>query len=237
MSAPSAPVPSAWSEAEGVSGVCLFVIHAEEDEWFVNEHLLPSLGVPGQQVLLSSRLPVGEIKLRELGRGATSLITVAVLSRAFARSPLARFAGDLAALHSVETDHRGGVLVPALLEDCEMDPHLQRLVPLDFRGGSRWPRELARLRERIEERLAERQRMAAALGARPAPPVHLAPRPSPERLAFHDPELALRLLKLHADDPVAKPMPMPGVGSRGGRAFLVFGMILLVVSGVVRCGL
>lgn len=236
MSAASVAGPAAWSEANGAgAGVCLFVIHAKEDEWFVNDHLLPSLGVPRQHVLLSSRLPLGEVKLRELGRGATSLITVAVLSPAFARTPLARFAGDLAAMHSVETDNRGGVLVPALLEDCEVDLHLQRLVPLDFRGGSHWPRELARLRERIEERLAERQRLAAQEGTRPSAPVQLAPRPSPAQLAFHDPMLALRLLELHENDPVAR--PRTANPTLGMPTLALFSTILLMLIGLVHCSL
>lgn len=229
----SAQASSTWERSGAAAGLCLFVICAPEDEWFVDGHLLPALGVPPQHVLLSTRLPIGEVTLRELERGATGLITLAVLSPAFTRLPWAKFAGELAAVHSVETEHRGGLLVPALLEDAAVEPHLRRLAPLDFRDRLHWPRELERLRLRLEERVAARA--AAAPAQAVAAPIQLAPRASAAQYAFHDPMLALRLLALHERDPVAA--PRTGISTRALSNGALFWAVLIMGIGLARCAM
>jgi hypothetical protein len=59
-------------------------VHADADEPFVCGHLLPALGLAPEQVMLSSALALGEIKVAEIERCVRmSRFTVAVLSPAY----------------------------------------------------------------------------------------------------------------------------------------------------------
>src|SRR3954452_5618704 len=119
----------------------LFVVHAAEDAWFVDGFLLPALGLPDGELLVSSKLDPGAEIAAEIERGALSPVTVVVLSPAFLASPGATLANQLATYVSVEAASDGSAtLIPAILADCDL-PLLSRFwVPLDFRrrDGDRW---------------------------------------------------------------------------------------------------
>src|SRR5687768_6628508 len=67
----------------------LFVVHADADEEFVREHLLPAVGLAPERVMLSSALALGAFTLNELERGVqSSQCTVVVLSPALATDGL-----------------------------------------------------------------------------------------------------------------------------------------------------
>jgi len=127
--------------------VRLFVVHAPEDAWFVDGFLVPALGLPARDVLLSSRLEPGAPIVAEIARGARSPLTVVVASPAFLASTWARFAEQLAQHHAIDPSGAADALVvPAVLADCDV-PLLTRFrVSLDFRDRARWEDEVARLR-------------------------------------------------------------------------------------------
>jgi hypothetical protein len=130
----------------------LFVVHAPEDGWFVEGFLLEALRLPEDEVLVSSKLEPGAVIVREIERGALSLVTVAVVSPAFLVSPWAQFAHQLVMHQSVEAAADGSAtLVPAILADCVL-PLLSRFrVPLDFRNQDRvhWEDEAEKLRKKL----------------------------------------------------------------------------------------
>ena len=145
----------------------LFVVHADEDAWFVEGFLLEALRLPKGEVLVSSQLEPGAVVVQELARGAVSPVTVVVVSPAFLASRWAQFANDLALHQSIDAANDGSAtLVPVILADCDV-PLLSRFrEPLDFRkqGSAHWEAEAAKLRKRI---------------AAPAPAVTVLPCPYP----------------------------------------------------------
>jgi WD40 repeat protein len=130
----------------------LFVVHAPEDSAFVYGFLLDALNLPADEVLVSSQLEPGAVIVDEIARGATSPLTVAVVSPAFKDSPWAQFASQLATHHSVETAEVGTSLVPAILADCDLPLLSRSLVALDFREPAQWEAEAARLRKKLRAR-------------------------------------------------------------------------------------
>lgn len=130
----------------------LFIAHAPEDAAFVDGFLLPALALPTADVLLSSRLSLGEGIVDELSRGALGTITLLVLSPAFFQCPWTRFAEQLAQHHGVEAEETAGV-IPILLAACEVPLATRFRVSLDFRDPDRaqWEDQIARLRARLAE--------------------------------------------------------------------------------------
>src|SRR5262245_43784487 len=97
----------------------LFVVHADDDTWFVRGYLLPALGLPDGPVILSSELPVPGFVEHMIERAVQrSRLTLAVLSPAYLRDRWAGFAELLS--RNVRADGRGGSLVPLLLVDCDV---------------------------------------------------------------------------------------------------------------------
>ena len=128
-------------------GVRLFIVHAPEDAWFVHGFLVPAVGLPPFDVLLSSQLKLGAPIVDEIDRGARSPLTVVVASPAFLANPWARFAEQLTQHYAIEAPSFADArVVPAVLADCDL-PLLTRFrVPLDFRDRARWEDEAACLR-------------------------------------------------------------------------------------------
>lgn len=63
----------------------LFVVHAAEDAWFVDGFLLPALGLPDGEVLVSGKLDPGAEIAGEIERGALSPVTRTGLAVTMAR--------------------------------------------------------------------------------------------------------------------------------------------------------
>jgi hypothetical protein len=76
----------------------LFIVHAVEDERFVQGFLLPAVGLSQEEVLLSTKLELGASIVAEIARGAVSPVTVVVMSPSFLACPWATFANELAML-------------------------------------------------------------------------------------------------------------------------------------------
>src|SRR5262245_39191439 len=107
----------------------LFVIHAELDGAFVEGVLLPRLGLPDGRVLLSTKLPLGGVRVAELVHGVqTSAWTVAVLSSAYLAERWTQFAHTLAAQQAGTT----GRLIPVLLDGCAVPLDLDIRVKLEM---------------------------------------------------------------------------------------------------------
>jgi TIR domain len=124
----------------------LFILHASEerDARFVQTDLVPSLGLPRHQLLLSSSLPPGRTFLDAIEHAlATSRVTLLIISPAFLREAWSLF-GELLAVHHAIS---GGLLVPLLIADCALPWRLDLWVRLDFRDRDDRAAELARLRD------------------------------------------------------------------------------------------
>ena len=128
----------------------LFVVHAAEDERFVQGFLVPAVGLAKEEVLLSTKLEPGASIVKEIARGAVSSVTVVVMSPSFLACPWARFANELATHQSVESAEDGSSgVVPAKLVECDVPLYSRFKVSLDFCVQERWEGEAARLREKL----------------------------------------------------------------------------------------
>jgi energy-coupling factor transporter ATP-binding protein EcfA2 len=160
--------PDAKNESKAVRA--LFVVHAQADEWFVRGVLVPALGLPGEDLLLSSALRPGAPLLAAVEQGiSTSMTTVVVVSRAFLIEDGGRWARhiELLANHAAVEDK--GDVVPLLLEDVVAPLRLRARVSLDLRDRARWGTELARLREVVVGRPGEAELVADPWIACPYP--------------------------------------------------------------------
>jgi WD40 repeat protein/energy-coupling factor transporter ATP-binding protein EcfA2 len=126
-----------------------FVVYAAEDEEFVLRHLVPGMGIGGEDVLLSSRLELGQPMVTQLAEGALCPVTVLVISPAFLACPWSQFADELAQHCSVVGGNGKSVVVPAILADCDLPLLVRFRVPLDFRNRQKWQAESERLRELV----------------------------------------------------------------------------------------
>jgi len=130
----------------------VFVVHAAADEWFVQGYLLGKLGLAPERVLVPGTLELGQFIIREVERGVrSSRVTIVVLSFAYMGDHWAEFGEQIAAYASVAKDVHG-VLLPLLLEDCELPTHIRALVKLDFRSPAcdGWEAEVDRLRDHLD---------------------------------------------------------------------------------------
>lgn len=142
------PAESALQDATNAFAYDAFVVYASADEWFVQGYLLPKLGLSPQRVLVPRALKLGQFIISEIERGVqSSRVTIVVLSSAYLGDHWAVFGEQITAFVSVAKDGHGALL-PLLLEDCELPPHIQALVKLDFRDPTRdrWDAEAERLR-------------------------------------------------------------------------------------------
>jgi WD40 repeat protein len=133
----------------------VFVAHANAaaDEAFVNGYLLAKLGLAPERVLRLQTLELGQSTTGEIERGVrSSRVTLVVLSAAYMADRWAAFGEQLAAYASVAEDVHG-VLLPLLLEDCQLTMHVASLVKLDFRDPSpaSWEAEIDRLRGYLDQ--------------------------------------------------------------------------------------
>jgi WD40 repeat protein len=150
----------------------VFVVHADAatDKAFVNGYLLANLGLAPERVLRLQTLELGQSIAKEVERGVrSSRVTIVVLSAAYMDDNWAAFGEQLAASGSVAKDLHG-VLLPLLLEDCELTMHVQSLVTLDFRDPTRevWDVEIDRLRGYLDRPAAPESDLACPYpGMRP----------------------------------------------------------------------
>ena len=132
----------------------LFVVHSDADAAWVDGYLLPALGLPPQRVATSQRLPLGLPKVSAFDDLlAQSRITVLVLTPALLDEAWTTFGEQLASHTAVE--HQRVRLVPLLLEPCELPLHVEFRVRLNFVEEAAWDREVGRLRDLLNEPVAE----------------------------------------------------------------------------------
>ncbi|HEX4418110.1 MAG TPA: toll/interleukin-1 receptor domain-containing protein [Kofleriaceae bacterium] len=182
ISEPHAMQASASSLAHEV-----FVVHTDApgDLAFVDGYLLANLGLAPERVFRLQDLELGQPIPEEIERGVrSSRVTIVVLSAAYMDDRWVAFGQQLAAYASLADDAHG-VLLPLLLEDCELTMHVASLVKLDFRNSAReaWDREmvLGRTYDCIETRA-----IGFSAGQRDAPRVPSALGSSPRRRSDHD---------------------------------------------------
>lgn len=148
----------------------LFVLHAEPDAGFVRTHLLYALGLEERspRVMLPSKYELGVDRLRNVERAVRgSRFTLLVLSHAARGDRWTEIGGLLAQTLGTTGRHR---LIPLVLDDVPVDLHIEYLEKLDFRDGSQWDAQTARLRALLE---------------RPVPPGERIRCPYPGLAAFH----------------------------------------------------
>ena len=149
----------------------VFVVYATDDEAFVQGYLLRELALDPERILVNKELRLGEPVIAEIERGIrSSRVTVVVLSRAYKADRWAMFGEHLAAHASVAKDGAHGTLLPLLLEDCDLPPHILLLVQLDFRSATPevWRSETVRLRRYLDRpELTEPELLCPYPGMRP----------------------------------------------------------------------
>ena len=127
----------------------LFVAYADEDREWVHGYLLAEVGLDQACVVTPDDFRPGAVLVEELERAVTTArFTVMVLTPAFGTSPLAALAELLASHDSLRRD--ADRLVPLVLKSFELPLHLDFRVRLDCTDPSRWPAEMARLRELLQ---------------------------------------------------------------------------------------
>jgi len=150
----------------------VFVVHAgaATDEAFVNGYLLANLGLAPERVLRLQTLELGQFITKAIEHGVrSSRVTIVVLSAAYMDDHWAAFGEQLVAFASAAKD-RHGVLLPLLLEDCELTMYVQSLVKLDFRDPTReaWDAAIDRLRGHLDLPVAPDSNLACPYpGMRP----------------------------------------------------------------------
>jgi hypothetical protein len=154
----------------------LFVAYAKgADEDWVKGFLLPELGLDPQSVLTPRDFTPGAMLVTELERAVeTTKHTLVILSPDFERSHSAAFAELLATHDGLMQD--SSRLIPLLLKPYGLPLRLDARVRLDCTEPSRWPGEVARLRDFLH---------------RAAPPAERLPCPYPGLVPF-GPEDAAR---------------------------------------------
>jgi energy-coupling factor transporter ATP-binding protein EcfA2 len=103
-------------------------------------------------VLVLTRLGLGELITSEIERGVrSSRVTIVVVSASALADRWAGFAEQIAACACVARQGHG-ILLPVLLDDCELPARLRALTALDFRSSHRgaWQAEIARLRAYLD---------------------------------------------------------------------------------------
>jgi len=132
----------------------VFIVHADADESFVQGFLLAKLGLAPERVFVLKAMVLGKFITDEIERGVrSSRVSIVVLSPAYMADDWALFAEHLVTCASVDK-RTHGVLLPLLLEDCEIPAHIRALVKLDFRDPTRevWTAEIDRLRQYLAQR-------------------------------------------------------------------------------------
>ncbi len=148
---------SVGTRANAMTRPELFVAYAESDAEWVHGFLLPELGLDPQSVLTPRDFSPGAMLVTELERAVESAQwTLVVLSPAFGLSHWSAFAELLATHDSLMRD--SARLIPLLLEPYDLPLRLHARVRLDCTVPSRWPGEVARLRDLLhrDAPLAER---------------------------------------------------------------------------------
>jgi hypothetical protein len=171
----------------------LFVVHAAADEWFVKAYLLDRLGLAPDRVLTPKTMELGRFMISEIERGVqSSRVTIVVLSFAYIDDHWSEFGEQIAAHASLARDG-SRTLLPLLLQDCEIPPHIAALTLLDFRNPVRdtWEAEIDRLRRYLGRPPApERDLQCPYPGMRPFTQVDAG------RFFGRDPELDRMLRRL-----------------------------------------
>ena len=140
--------PEIEEQARQVDTYDLFVSFADRDRDWVYGYLLPSLGLPAQQVITRDDFVPGAPLVDEFARAVErSRITTVVLSGAYLADEWAALGEQLASFSRVEG---GRALVPAVLEDVDLPLQLEYLVRLDCTEPDRWDAEVARLRDLLD---------------------------------------------------------------------------------------
>ena len=153
----------------------LFVAYAKADEYWAEGFLLPELGLDPRSVLTPRDFTPGAWLVTELERAVeTTQHTLVILSPDFELSHSAAFAELLASHDGLRQDSNR--LIPLLLKPYDLPLRLDARVRLDCTEPSRWPGEVARLRDLLH---------------RAAPPAERLPCPYPGLVPF-GPEDAAR---------------------------------------------
>ncbi len=123
----------------------LFISYDEDDETWVNEHLLSGLEQAGINFHTEAAFTLGLPRLREFERAIKkSRYTLLVVSPAYIQDNLSDFIQQLAITHGVETD--SWPVIPLIRKtEIEMPLQLKQLVALDATEPINWPTEFAKL--------------------------------------------------------------------------------------------
>ncbi|MBN1812801.1 MAG: AAA-like domain-containing protein [Anaerolineae bacterium] len=126
----------------------LFVTYADADQGWVQNHLLPGLGLPAERIITKLGFIPGAAKTSEFVRAIqASRHTVLVLSPAYLEDEWAAFGGQLVSYFSVA--QRSSRLIPLHLHACELPLDIEFRVKLDCTDRANWDTEIVRLRNLV----------------------------------------------------------------------------------------
>jgi hypothetical protein len=146
-----------------------FVAYSESDRDWVFGFLIPGLGTPPGGVVTRDSFEPGAPVVSEVDRAISlASVVVVVFSHAFLADEWGLFSEAVASSAEVGGD-RGPVVVPILLDSCELPLRIGAKVSLDCRSRETWEPAVARLRDML---------------AAPSPPAEELPCPYPGMASF-----------------------------------------------------
>ncbi len=132
----------------------LFIIHAPEDEAWVQSYLIPAVGLPAERLILSSRFRLGASRAEELQRAVeNSRFTLLILTPEFFEDPWARKAEELA--DYLATLDQMDRMIPLNLKPSKKSLRIALRVGLDCTNPDNWDGEVERLRDQFEPGVAQ----------------------------------------------------------------------------------
>jgi len=124
----------------------LFISYAEVDRAWVQNTLIPALGLSLDRVLTHDQLTPGKSRIEEFERAVLfSRYTLLILTPEYLKDPWSRY-GELLGSHVSVAEQRDRV-IPLYLRPCKLPVHIEFRVPLDCTDETRQRHEIGRLRE------------------------------------------------------------------------------------------
>jgi formylglycine-generating enzyme required for sulfatase activity len=128
----------------------LFIAYTTTDRTWVENYLLPKLGLPSKRVITTQDFRPGAPNVNEFERAVTeSRYTVLVFTPNYEKDEWFKLSENLVSYSSVAEQRDR--LIPLLLKPCELPLRIHYRVRLDCTDSSNWENELARLRALLAE--------------------------------------------------------------------------------------
>ena len=142
----------------------LFIHYVEHDRGWVEKNLLDWLKNSGVRCCSEANFRAGVPRLQELENFiGNSRRTLLVLSRDYLHDNFGQMADLLAASYGLKKGN--WAVIPLLLHNVPLPPHLDQLVPIDATVSAHWPEVSDRLLKTVQSPVPTRDGTGAGVGA------------------------------------------------------------------------